>query len=378
MEVLMDDFAGDVLTLVEWLGCSCEDPGLEAFLVQKRIHDRPMTPEQVEHEGLVEDDGDTDVEYELERVSKESMVVQSERHGFCLIFQTRENYDLVHRAACGVQAPFVLEQVAFFAKGVQIYQGFEGPVFRGVGMTTRRSDATYAALGQPLVRRLVYETSTDLFVVGDWVLNFGFQDEGPDARLAHVHIRRKNVFDDVMLRPRIEDAPPTADAAMPGLAQLGLSVASSEVLGFLATLGLDHEAEDDQYDEDNGCPEELNGCAQSHGIVVYLKDVAGAAEDPDAASDTIVSAITYKRRGDLGSLGYSGVLPFGLQFGDRPDVAIAKAKHRPAKVSESEELRSYYWPVASGMVMQAVFSLVDWQLARVTLHAPVRASSVLN
>ncbi|WP_369939610.1 hypothetical protein [Xanthomonas medicagonis] len=373
MAILMDDFAGDVLALVEWLGCSCEDRGLEAFLVQKRIHDRPMTPDQVEREGLVEDDGDTDVEYELACLSRESMVVQSERHGFCLIFQTRENYDLVHRAACGVQASFVLEQVAFFAKGVQIYQGFEGPVFRGVGMTTRRSDATYAALGQPLASRLVYETSTDLFVAGDWVLNFGFQDEGPDARLVHVHIRRKNVFDDVMLSPRIEDVPPAADAAMPGLAQLGLSAASSEVLGFLASLGLDDEA-----DEDNGCPEELNARAQSHGIVVYLKDVAGAAEDLDAASDTIVSAITYKRRGDLGSLGYSGVLPFGLQFGDRPDVAIAKAKHAPAKVSESEELRSYYWPVASGMIVQAVFSLIDWQLARVTLHAPVRAFSVLN
>lgn len=376
MEVLMDDFAGDVLALVEWLGCSCEDPGLEAFLVQKRIHDRPMTPDQVEREGLVEDDGDTDVEYELACLSKESMVVQSERHGFCLIFQTRENYDLVHRAACGVQAPFVLEQVAFFAKGVQIYQGFEGPVFRGVDMTGRRSDAMYAALGQPLARRLVYETSTDLFVVGDWVLNFGFQDEGPDARLAHVHMRRKNVFDDVMLRPRIEDVPPAADAAMPGLAQLGLSAVSPEVLGFLAGLGLDDE--DDEDEEDSGCPQELNGCAQSHGIVIYLKDVSGAAGHPDGPSDTIVSAITYKRRGDLESLGYAGVLPFGLQFGDRPDVAIAKAKHAPAKVSESEELRSYYWPVASGMVVQAVFSLIDWQLARVTLHAPARASAVLN
>ncbi len=93
----MNDFTGDVLALVEWLGISCKAPELEEFLVRKRIHDRPMTPDQVESEGLVEDDDDTDVEYELARRSKESMVVQSERYGFCLIFQSRENYDLVHQ-----------------------------------------------------------------------------------------------------------------------------------------------------------------------------------------------------------------------------------------------------------------------------------------
>ncbi|WP_152643500.1 hypothetical protein [Paracidovorax citrulli] len=369
----MVDFTGDVLTLVECLGGSCEAPGLEAFLVRKSIHDRPMTPEQVESEGLVEDDDDTDVEYELARRSKESMVVQSERHGFCLIFQSRENYDLVHHTPCNGDAPFVLEQVAFFAKGVQIYQGFEGPVFRGIGMTNRRSDTAYVALGQPLARRTVYETSTDLFVLGDWVLNFGFQEGGPDPRLAHVHIRRRNIFDDVMLSPRFVDLPPDAYASMLGLAELGHTTDSPNVLAFLSGLGLENE-----IDEDIGCPEEMNGRARSHGIVIYFKEVSRAGGYASAPPGKIVSAITYKRRGDLGSAGYSGDLPFSMHFGDRPDVAIAKARISPVKITESEELLSYYWHVASGIVVQAVFSLVDWQLARVTLHAPMRASFVLN
>ncbi|MGY8530236.1 hypothetical protein [Paracidovorax citrulli] len=369
----MDYFTGDALVLSELLGCSSEDSGLEEFLVRKRIHDRPMTPDQVESEGWVEDDGDTDVEYELERRSKESLVVQSERDGFCLIFQSRENYDLVHHTPCGVDAPFVLEQVAFFAKGVQIYQGFKGPVFRGIGMTTRRSDAAYVALGQPLARRTVYETSTDLFVVGNWVLNFGFQEGGHDPCLAHVHIRRRNIFDDVMLSPRFVDSPPSGYDSMLGLTQLGHPTDSPDVLAFLARLGLENE-----IDEDIGCPEEMNGRARSHGIVIYFKEMRGASGHASALPVKIVSAITYKRRGDLGSLGYSGVLPFSMNFGDRPDVAIAKAKNSPAKVTESEELLSYYWHLASGIVVQAVFSLVDWQLARVTLHAPTRASFVLN
>ncbi|MDA8446475.1 MULTISPECIES: hypothetical protein [Pseudomonadota] len=332
-----------------------------------------MTPEQIEDEGAVEDDGDTDVEYELMRRSKESMVVQSERHGFCLIFQLREDYDLVHRSPCGVEAPFVLEQIAFFAKGVQIYQGFEGPVFRDVCMTTRRSDAAYAALGSPLARRSVYETSTDLFVVDDFVLNFGFQDDGQDSHLAHIHIRRKNIFDDVMLNPRLVDIPPNASYSMPGLAQLGLCSDSLDVRDFLAALGLSNE-----IDEDIGCPEEMSGRARSHGIVIYFKEMPGAENHSHALPDKIVSAITYKRRGDLGSSGYLGDLPFGMHFGDRPDVAIAKAKHAPLKVAESEQLLSYYWHVASGIVVQGVFSLIDWQLARVTLHTPVRASYILK
>jgi len=369
----MDDFTGDALVLAELLGCSSEDSGLEEFLVRKRIHDRPMTPDQVESEGWVEDDGDTDVEYELERRSKESLLVQSERDGFCLIFQSRKNYDLVHEPSCGGDAPFVLEQVAFFAKGVQIYRGFGGAVFRGVGMTNRRSDTAYVALGQPLARRTVYETSTDLFVLGDWVLNFGFQEEGPDPCLAHVHIRRKNIFDDVMVSPRFVDLPPDAYASMLGLAELGHTTDSPNVLAFLSGLGLDNE-----IDEDIGCPEEMNGRARSHGIVIYFKEMRGAGGHASALPAKIVSAITYKRRGDLGSVGYSGVLPFSMNFGDRPDVAIAKAKNSPAKVTASEELLSYYWHVASGIVVQAVFSLIDWQLARVTLHAPTRASFVLN
>lgn len=367
----MSDFTGDVLPLTEWLGCSCEDPRLEAFLVQKRVHDRPMTPAQLVDEGAVEDDGDTDVEYELARRSKESMVVQSERHGFCLIFQPREDYDLVHHTLSGVEAPFVLEQIAFFAKGVQIYQAFEGPVFRGVDMATHRTDAAYAALGPPLARRLVYETSTDLFIFGDFVVNFGFQD-GPDAPLAHVHIRRRNVFDEVMLNPRGLDGPPKAPISMPGLAQLGLPASAPVVQDFLSGLGLDGE-----IDEDIRCPEEMNGRARSHGIIIYFKEMPRAAIGPHALPEKCVSAITYKRRGDLGSSGYSGDLPFGLHFGDRPDIAVVRAGHAPNKISESEELRSYYWRVASGMVVQAVFSLIDWQLARVTLHAPSRASAVL-
>ncbi len=365
-------FTGDVLTLVECLGGSCEAPGLEAFLVRKSIHGRPMTPQQVESEGLVEDDDDTDVEYELARRSKESMVVQSERHGLCLIFQSPEKYDLVQHTPCGVDAPFVLEQVAFFAKGVQIYQGFEGPVFRGIGMTTRRSDAAYVALGQPLARRTVYETSTDLFVVDDWVLNFGFQEGGYDPCLAHVHIRRKNIFDDVMLSPRFVNGSPGDYDSMLGLAQLGHSIDSPDVLSFLSALGLENE-----IDDDIGCPEEMNGRARSHGIVIYFKEFSGAVEHASAPPGKIVSAITYKRRGDLGSAGYSGNLPFSMQFGDRPDVAIAKAKNSPVKITESEELLSYYWLVTSGIIVQAVFSLVDWQLARVTLHASARASSIL-
>lgn len=39
----MADFTGDVLVFAKLLGCSCDDSRLDALLVQKHIHDRPMT-----------------------------------------------------------------------------------------------------------------------------------------------------------------------------------------------------------------------------------------------------------------------------------------------------------------------------------------------
>ena len=37
---------------------------------------------------------------------------------------------------------------------------------------------------------------------------------------------------------------------------------------------------------------------------------------------------------------------------------------------------SYFWETETGLIVQAMCSLIDWQLYRVTLHAPFLADEI--
>lgn len=336
---------------------------------KNRVYGRPKTVQQLEDEGAVEDDGYTDVEYELKVMSKESLVVESERHGFCLIFVPKESCLLTHEIPVTGDSPFVLEQVAFFAKGVQIYQGYQGEVIAGIGVDHFRNSETYQRLGVPFATRTVHETLTDLFVLDDLIVNVGFQ-EGDQPQIAHIHVRRHNRFDAVMLAP-VYQLERGNYVDMPGLTEIGLPADSPEVQGLLARFGLQ-----DEIDEEEGCPDEISRLAVSQGLIFYFRDVSTNIAKREFLQRHL-SAMTYKRRGDLDSLGYGGALPFGFDFGDRPSVLIEKAGAPPLNLIESEQLASYVWRLESNHLVQAVFSLIDWQLARVTVHAPFNADYML-
>ncbi len=89
-----------------------------------------------------------------------------------------------------------------------------------------------------------------------------------------------------------------------------------------------------------------------------------------------LSAITYKRQGDLESRGFHGELPFDFEFGDSPQTLIAKAGEVPGLKDRSDQLMSYYWETESGVIVQAMCSLIDWQLYRVTVHAAFLADEI--
>jgi hypothetical protein len=351
--------------LLNLLGRPDTDTELIQFLRVHKIHDRPKTVAQLIEEDVIEDDGDTDVEYELEQESKVSMSVESERLGLCLIFVTGEEYALLHdMSSYGSNLPgFILEQVVFFAKGVQIYQQYAGALPGGFEFPIKRWDDRYLKLGTPVARRLVYDTSCDLFLNHKFVVNFGFNDA---SELAHVHVRLQHRFDATMVANRPARMANTAPALILGEQEVGSPVSSASVQKLFAHLGID---ENDLYR--GTCPKEITRLTQPQGISLYFDDIANSVAEGSQAfgEQKRLVGVTFKRRGDLSSLGYNGALPFSFEFGDSPDTLVVKAARAPDAKHSSNQLLSYYWQLSSGMVVQAVCSLIDWQLYRVTLHA---------
>jgi hypothetical protein len=363
--------------LLELLGSGDGDPRLEQFLTAHQIHGRPKTAAQLREEGFIEDDGETDVDYELEKAAKASLMVESERLGFCLIFVSAKDYALVYEEPLQnrgeVTPQFILEQIVFFAQGVQIYQQYAGGLPGGLGFPVKPSDPGYAALGPPLARRDVYDTACDLFLIDGLIVNFGFGAE-PDPSLAHVHVRRQHCFDQTMLAQSPAKPATAGQPLILGQTELGCTVKSVEVQRLFVQLGIDQS---DMYQ--GACPDEITRLTKPEGITLYFDDVANSlvGDNPKAnGEERRLVSMTFKRRGDLSSQGYNGPLPFLFAFGDAPSALIAKAGRPPDAQHSSDQLLSYYWKWNSGLVVHALCSLLDWQLYRVTLHAPFMAEEL--
>lgn len=354
----MESLTSELLSL---LGLASEDPQVEAFLSRMRIYDRPKTVAQLEEEEFIDpDDDETDIEYELAQESKASMVVESPAHGFCLIFKSRSDYSLTHSTVPAGASPFVVQEIGFFDRDVQVYLGYQGSLPGGVRFGMSRKDFALKTLGPPLASRFVYGTLVDLYLINNQIVNFGFR---PDHTLAYAHARDRTTFDGIMVSPNL-DAQRWPAPSMIGGDLIGRPLADATVQNFLILNGLDP---DDI--EPGACPEELMQLTKSKGITIYLSNGLLGQQ---------VSSIAYKRRGDLGSQGYAGPMFMGFEFGDSPATLQQKAGSRPIKETMDDQLVSFYWNAYDSLIVQAVCSLIDWQLCRVVLHAKFTSNSVLN
>ena len=354
--------------ILQLIGQGSDLPALDQFLVKHRVHDRPKTVLQLkDEEALDEDDDDMDVEYELEKMSQDSQHVFSERYSFSLIFKTKSEYELIYGPRPDINADFVLEEVVFYAKETR-GQGYPAQLPGGVYFGVKRRDAAYQRLGQPVARRLVYDSQTDLFAIDNIIVNFGFDDHDT---LAHVHVRWMHAFDRVMLSA-VKSALAHTEGAPIGAGAIGDAVHSDKVQALLAALEIDADELDD-----GACPEEITSQTQARGITLYFRDLPLSSKRGKKRNTTQhLAAIAYKRRGDLQSEGFQDVLPFGFQFGDSPETLKAKAMEPPGIEHSSDQLMSYFWETESGMIVQAMCSLIDWQLYRVTLHAAFLADEI--
>jgi len=345
-------------TLLRFMDKPCDDPALERFLTEQRIYERPKTEAQLEAEGYLDEHEDAD-DYELRRESEVSMQVQSERLGLCLIFEKRHDYALVYSHVPPGEAPFILNELAFFAKDVQIYQQYQGVLPGGLRFGIKRTDPRFQKLfGTAIASRIVHESVVDLYLIDNRIVNFGFDPK--DESLIHVHIRNQNHFDAVMFNPRQLDAIPIPN--MLGGTLIGQPFSTPMIQNFLLTHGV-------KINDEEPLGREITALTCSLGVTLYFKDTAQGQQ---------LSAMLYKRRGDTGSQGYTGSLPMGFQFGDAPQTLFKKAGREYIKQTASADLCSFYWPQESGHLVQAMCSLIDWQLYRIFIHAPFAADSVLR
>lgn len=342
----------DTPRLLGLLGKGDQNPEIVRFFEQHRIHDRPKTVEQLQDEGVLDEDDDSDVEYELEQMSIESRTIDSERYGLSLIFKTLAEYELIYGTRPDGPASFVLEQIVLYAKGIRGSREYQGQLPGGIVFGATRQDARYRSLGPAFATRSVYDADIDLYVLGKQIVNFGFGD----GRLIHVHVRNPHSFDRLMFGTFTPALPNSIPNKVPvGVDAISHPVSSAAVQDLLADLGIN---EDDL--DDGNCPEEITRATQSLGITLYFRN---------SANGPCMAAISYKRKGDIGSSGYDGALPMGFVFGDTPPRLVTRAGRSPDFTHKSDQLLSYFWRQEGGEVVQAISSLIDWQLYRVTVHA---------
>jgi hypothetical protein len=362
----------DTEQLLRLIGHSSTEENVKIFLNKCKVFDRPQSIAELSAAGYLEDDEEADVEYETKKASEESMIVQSERYGFCLMFSTRQDYCLTFREAVPENAEFILCEIALFARGVQIYQQFSGVLSGFLTFASTRASYEYLALGTPISRRVIQDCSVDLFLIDYRVVNFGF--DVSNGTLLHVHISEQNYFDRIMLGElRLSNAEEPRISFNESRLCLGASVFSVQARRLVTLLGVDEEELDVGV-----CPEEIAGGAKSLGVILYTQRVLqSAAGAHHHGNEERIVSITFKRRGDLGSLGFLGEIPFGFVFGDSPPTILEKAGTPPIMEHRSYELLSYFWRTENRDLVQAICSLIDWQLCRISIHAECIAENVV-
>jgi len=334
--------------LLGFIGRSPTNPDFDEWLGTLRIRHRPFTAEEDEY--FKRDP------YRAGRNAQASEVDEVERHSLALIYDAKELYwslvakpDEVPPLDPGA---FILREVAFFAPGFQSYRGFDGPLPAGLRFGQSAAEAK-ALLGEPLARRNVQELMSLLWAPEDWVLNASFFDGEDD--LGVVHLRRQNIYDRRMLGT--ESMPPDEERGDPNMAinALGRSLVGALAAETLAPIGWSAKL----FDFSNAG--EITHYMPSHGVTLYVGE--------HGRPNSTLTGIRFNRRGDMKSAGFEGRMPHGIEFHDTPTVVEQRIGRRPDKITQAPDTGSYLWTM-DGYDLHVMFSLIDYQVYRVSLFLP--------
>lgn len=358
----------DTETLLSFIGTPSTNAALDDFLTRHRIYDRPATFEQLMAE--LDEDERNDEEFRedtIARRAENSLIVESERLGCCLIFEARAKYEQLFDPV-GEPGLFILKEIVFYAQGVQGYQGYPGTLPGNVHFGDMKGRVASVLHCRPTVTRRIYDMLTERYECRGWILNAGY---GDGNQLQTVHLRRPHRYDRLAqcgAPPEIRDTKTTALL----LNVLGRPRSDPLVEAAFARIGVDADQAKPRF-----CPDTVADLAPTKGITLFFRDgsdLPGTPGDPDAAWFV---GVCFKRCGDLGSAGYWGELPMGLAFHDSAARILEKVGKAPDEQGTSDQLGHYMWKF-DRYILHAMHSLIDDQLYRVTLFAPILAQELFG
>jgi hypothetical protein len=344
--------------VLSFLGRSSEDEEFDAWLLSQRIYDRP-------HRAEDDEDYPEDPDAAL-RNARDSEIYESERYSVALIYEDRKNYvRLFDFSDSSNGGNYVLKQVAFYGPGISNYSGYKSALPFALDFADSPVEVR-KRLGPPFATRAIHGLVADLWVTPEWHINVSYT-ESLD-RIAIVHVRRLHKYDARMLSGiDVRDGKDLVVDVMKLGGVLGLEVNDPRLAQALLPL----DWSDDVKDEAEGA-DEVFSYVKRDGLTLYFRQV----EDNDAPQlgslkkgATYLAGFRLNRAGDMHSDGFDGQLPLGLEFHHTPDDVVGKIQHPPSEKGVAADTGYYIWEFNYCRV-HVVYSLIDWQVYRVTCFAP--------
>ena len=282
------------------------------------------------------------------------------RFGFALEFEETLAFERrVGRS--GVKGQLAVSAIVFYGDGEDGYIPWAHELPAGLSFDMPPA-AVAQHLGAPLATRAPYERRVDKFFVDDYVLDVCFDDD--EERIAFVSVRPKDVYEQGIVATSKLRWEAVASAIGQDVESADLHASLTSVLGMPVASGDLDEHENEAFRE-------------SLGLTFYSlkgEEMPGAG-DKLAARKQLVSGVKFSRAGVVRSWGYSGTLPFGLHFGDSPDVVRAKL---PSNAFEGGyEAGGRFTCIADGLFFHVYFSLVYWQIIAVSVFHESQAADLV-
>lgn len=346
--------------LVSFIGKSPNDPSFDAWLQEHRIFERPHLAEQ-----------DEEYEEDTEAAAinaRNSEIEENEKHSIALIYENQDNYNRIFKDnSIHMDGDFILKQVAFYAQGVSSYRGFQGTLPFGLVFSDTQT-LVHQKLGKPIASRFIHNLSADLWVTPDWHINISYVHLS--GTIAIIHIRRPNIYDLRMIGNHSPDISSAIRDRMPSPHNL------SHALGFaIDDLRLADAFKPIIWDQDSlneaNHTEEVFRYTKNYGLSLYFREGKDFRREsnPLPKYGTFFAGYRLNRAGDMESDGFQGQLPFGLSFHDTPLEILKHMGQPPDKKGTSSDTGYFIWDLPSYRV-HIVYSLIDWQLYRITFFAP--------
>jgi hypothetical protein len=340
-------------TLLSFLGCTTSDAQFDSFLTAHRIYARPHTQEEDDEYA-----DDVDAAYENARLS---LINDVERESIALVYEERNDYIQLFGRVNG-EGDFVLKQLAFYGADVMDHRGFSGQLPRSLTFSDSRADV-HAKLGSPVANRRIRGLFCDLYLTSDLCLNVSYRnDEGP---IDIVHVRRPHLFDLRMLKGTQAECDKKAVNLAELTKCLGKSAYDSDLESLLRPMGWQ------STDFSMADCDEVPNLIDRFGLTLYYRDAKhySTLDGKTFVRDGAVFAgFRVNRLGDMGSRGFKGSLPFGIEFHHTPRQVIAIVGRDPDWTSIGPDIGALKWKLPHH-TLHVMFSLIDCQIYRVSCFA---------